>query len=62
MVDQRIEKLAELLVHYSLDVQPKNKVFIWSGMAAEPLIAAGLPQGHRCRSIPLHHFRLPGRG
>ena len=39
MVDQRVEKLAELLVNYSLDVKPKNKVFIRAGMAAEPLIA-----------------------
>ena len=39
MVDQRIEKLAELLVTYSLDVKPKNKVFIRAGMASEPLIA-----------------------
>jgi len=38
MVDQRVEKLAELLVNYSLAVKPKNKVFIRAGMAAEPLI------------------------
>mgnify|MGYP000891221918 CR=1 FL=1 len=40
MVDQRIEKMAELLVKYSLDVKPKQKMFIWSGTAAAPLVEA----------------------
>lgn len=59
MVDQRIEKLAELLIHYSLDVQPKNKVFIWSGMAAEPLIAAVYRKVIDVGAFPFTIFDFP---
>jgi aminopeptidase len=38
MVDQRIEKLARLCVHYSVDVKPKEKVVIRGSTAAAPLI------------------------
>jgi len=38
MVDQRIEKLAELCVHYSVDVKPKEKVLIQGNESAFPLI------------------------
>jgi len=38
MVDQRIEKLAELCVHYSVDVKPKEKVLIQGSESAFPLI------------------------
>lgn len=39
MVDQRIESLAKLCVHYSVDVKPKEKVVIRGSTAAAPLIA-----------------------
>ncbi|HXX87343.1 MAG TPA: aminopeptidase [Candidatus Acidoferrum sp.] len=39
MVDQRVESLAKLCVHYSVDVKPKEKVVIRGSMAAAPLIA-----------------------
>ncbi|MEJ2748967.1 MAG: aminopeptidase, partial [Anaerolineae bacterium] len=38
MIDPRTKKLANLLVNYSLDVKPGDRVAISSGMAALPLI------------------------
>jgi len=38
MVDQRIEKLAKLCVHYSVDVKPEEKVLIQGSELAFPLI------------------------
>jgi aminopeptidase len=39
MVDPRIEKLAKLCVHYSVDIRPKEKVLIQGSELAFPLIA-----------------------
>jgi aminopeptidase len=39
MPDPRLKKLAELLVNYSVNVQPKEWVFINSHILAEPLVA-----------------------
>ncbi|GAG57145.1 unnamed protein product [marine sediment metagenome] len=38
MVDSRIENLAKLCVQYSVDVKPKEKVFIQGNVVALPLI------------------------
>jgi len=38
MVDSRIENLAKLCVQYSVDVKPKEKVFIQGNVVAFPLI------------------------
>lgn len=38
MVDQRIEKLADLMVNYSLNVKPNERVMIRAHTVAEPLI------------------------
>ena len=38
MVDQRIEKLAKLCVHYSVEVKPKEKVLVQGSELAFPLI------------------------
>ena len=38
MVDQRIEKLAKLSVHYSVDLKPKEKVLVQGSELAFPLI------------------------
>jgi aminopeptidase len=38
MVDQRVEKLAKLCVHYSVDVKPKEIVFIEGSELAFPLM------------------------
>ena len=40
MRDERIDKLADLLVNYSLQVQPKQKVLIHGEWGAEPLLGA----------------------
>jgi aminopeptidase len=39
MPDPRIKKLADLLVHYSVEVQKDEWVFIFGNMIAEPLIS-----------------------
>lgn len=38
MTDHRIEKLANLCVHYSVNAKPKEKVAIQGNVAAYPLI------------------------
>lgn len=38
MVDSRIENLAKLCIQYSVDVKPKEKVFIQGNVLAFPLI------------------------
>jgi aminopeptidase len=38
MVDQRIEKLAKLCIHYSIDVKPKGSVIIEGSASAFPLM------------------------
>ena len=52
MVDHRVEKLADLIVNYSLAVKPLEKVWIYGGTVGEPLLnslyqkvlqAGGLP-------------------
>jgi aminopeptidase len=40
MTDMRVEKVAELLVQYSTEVKPGDKVAIRGGVLAEPLIKA----------------------
>ena len=40
MVDQRIEKLADLMVNYSLGIKPNDKVVVRAHTVAEPLIKA----------------------
>ena len=59
MADLRVEKLAELLVNYSLDVKPKQKVFIWSGMAALPLVEAVYRKVIDVGAFPLTMFDFP---
>jgi aminopeptidase len=59
MVDTRIEKLAELLVNYSLDLQRGNKFFIWSGMAAAPLVEAVYKQAIDKGAFPFIMWDFP---
>jgi aminopeptidase len=40
MADPRIDKLADLLVNYSVEVQPKERVLIHGEFGGEPLLAA----------------------
>jgi len=59
MVDHRIEKLAELLVNYSLDVKPGHKLFIRSGMAAAPLVAEVYKKCIEIGAFPFTVFDFP---
>ncbi len=38
MIDSRIEKLADMLVNYSVAVRPGDKVWIRGGVIAQPLL------------------------
>jgi len=59
MTDQRIEKLAELLVNYSLDVKPGHKLFIRSGMAAAPLVTEVYKKCVEIGAFPFTTFDFP---
>lgn len=57
MVDARIEKLAKLCVHYSVDVKPKELVVIEEfGELAFPLINEIYKECLRCDAYPLIYF------
>lgn len=60
MGDIRVEKLAELLVRYSVDVQPGNTVLIRGSSLAEPLVKAVYAQVLKAGGLPLVLVRLPG--
>lgn len=52
MADQRVEKLARLCVHYSVDVRPKEKVVIRGSVAASPLISEIYKECLLCDAYP----------
>ena len=52
MVDQRIEKLAKLCVHYSVDVKPREKVVIQGTALAFPLIHELYKECLLCEAYP----------
>jgi len=52
MVDPRIEKLAQLSVHYSVDVKPREKVLIRGVGQASPLINELYKQCLLCNAYP----------
>lgn len=56
MKDPRIDKLAELLVHYSIAVQPKQKVLIHGELGGEPLMAAVF---RKCLAAGAYPFVVP---
>jgi len=47
MADIRVEKLADLLVNYSVGVKPGDKVVIQGETSGEPLIRQYLPKSYR---------------
>ena len=49
MIDARIERLAKILVNYSVNVQPGDKVLLTGSIAALPLVSEILPPGNSCR-------------
>ncbi len=52
MKDPRVEKLAEVLVGYSLAVKPGDKVYVQGGPAAEPLMTAIYEKILRAGGLP----------
>ncbi len=60
MRDERIFKLADLLVNYSVAVKPGDKVFIRGSSLAEPLIYAVYEKVLQAGGHPLYLGSLPG--
>ncbi|MEA3377340.1 MAG: aminopeptidase [Chloroflexota bacterium] len=60
MKDPRIEKLAEVLVDYSTEVQPGDKVLIGGDTMAEPLLKAVYTRVLQAGGHPLMVPSLPG--
>ncbi len=56
MRDPRIEKLADLLVNYSIKVQPKQRVLIHGELGAEPLLSAVFG---KCLQAGAYPFAVP---
>jgi len=52
MVDSRVEKLAKLCVHYSVNVKSKEKVLIQGNVSASPLLHEIYNECLRCGSYP----------
>ncbi len=60
MTDTRIEKLADVLINYSVAVRPGNKVWINGGPLAEPLLRAIYAQVLHAGGHPFVTLSLPG--
>lgn len=60
MPDPRIEKLAQVLVNYSIGVKPGNKVVIQGGAVAEPLLKAVYTEVIKAGGHPLLRSGIPG--
>jgi aminopeptidase len=60
MPDPRIEKLADVLVNYSVEVQPGDKVVVQGSTLAEPLLKAVYARVLRAGGHPLMLASLPG--
>ena len=56
MRDARVDKLADLLAHYSIEVQPKQRVLIHGEFGGEPLLAAVF---RKCLAAGAYPFVLP---
>jgi aminopeptidase len=60
MADLRVEKLADLLVNYSIEVRPGDKVLIQGESLAEPLIRATYGKVLEAGGHPMTLVSLPG--
>ncbi len=60
MTDPRVEKLADVLVRYSVAVQPGDKVLIRGGTSADPLLRAVYAKVLQAGGHPLLMVSLPG--
>ena len=61
MIDQRIEKYAELLVNYCVAVKPHDKVIIHGNILAEPLLSALYKYVLKVGAYPLLDVSLPNK-
>ena len=71
MADTRVEKLADLLVNYSIAAKPGQKIAIHGSTLAEPLIRypvdfvvhghahRGFPQGQTVNGTPVYNVAMP---
>jgi len=60
MNDPRIEKIANVLVTYSMALKPGERVLIQGGVAAAPLIRAFYREALRAGAFPTTNIILPG--
>ena len=60
MADHRIERLADVLVRYSLNVQPEQLVVIQGTPLAEPLLIAAYRRVIEAGANPVMRIELPG--
>ncbi len=60
MRDERVDKLAEMLVNYSVGVKPGQKVLIRGGSAGQPLILATYASVLKAGGHPVVLAELPG--
>ena len=60
MSDPRVEKLADVLVNYSVAIRPGDRVLIQGSPIAEPLLKATLVKVLQAGGYPLSFVRLPG--
>lgn len=59
MSDPRIQKLAEILIRYSLDIQPGDKLMIDAWTPASPLVTAAYREALRAGAHVLTRLNLP---
>lgn len=60
MTDPRIEKLADMLVNYSVDVKPKQRVFISSSTLGAPLVKEVYRKVLEAGAFPITSISIPG--
>ncbi|MDY7076470.1 MAG: aminopeptidase [Chloroflexota bacterium] len=60
MTDPRIEKLANVLVNYSVAIQPGDRVLVQGGTSASPLLKAVYAKVLQAGGHPLMMVTLPG--
>lgn len=60
MSDSRVEKLADVLVNYSVAIRPGDRVLVQGSPIAEPLLKAILVKVLQVGGYPLSFVRLPG--
>ena len=60
MPDPRVEKLAQVLVNYSIGVKPGDKVIVQGGAVASPLLKAVATEVIKAGGHPLTLAQIPG--